>query len=60
MELVVFDLDGTLLNKHQALSPFTLETLEAMRDKKFFIPLQRGAHIWQRESVSSNIIFKSG
>lgn len=31
MDLVVFDLDGTLLNKQQRLSPFTLETLERLK-----------------------------
>ncbi|WP_191602858.1 HAD family hydrolase [Marinomonas algicola] len=30
MELVVFDLDGTLLNRQQSLSPFTCETLHKL------------------------------
>jgi Cof subfamily protein (haloacid dehalogenase superfamily) len=33
MELVVFDLDGTLLNKQQRLSPFTIEVLKALDDR---------------------------
>ncbi len=31
MDLVVFDLDGTLLNQHQQLSPVTIETLNRMK-----------------------------
>ena len=31
MDLVVFDLDGTLLNKQQRLSKVTLETLAKMQ-----------------------------
>ena len=31
MDLVVFDLDGTLLNKKQRLSATTIDTLEKMK-----------------------------
>ncbi|ADZ91718.1 HAD-IIB family hydrolase [Marinomonas mediterranea] len=66
MELVVFDLDGTLLNKHQALSPFTLETLEAMRDKKIFYTIATGrTHLAARKCLVEHnfqewMIFKNG
>ena len=33
MDLVVFDLDGTLLNKQAEISPFTRDTLALMHDK---------------------------
>ncbi len=33
MDLVIFDLDGTLLNKSSEISAFTLETLQMLKDK---------------------------
>ncbi len=33
MELIVFDLDGTLLNKQAAISPYTRETLAALAER---------------------------
>ncbi len=34
MELIVFDLDGTLLNKQSEISPYTRDTLRALSDRK--------------------------
>ena len=33
MELIVFDLDGTLLNRRSEISPFTRETLQALTER---------------------------
>jgi Cof subfamily protein (haloacid dehalogenase superfamily) len=33
MELIVFDLDGTLLNKQSEISPYTRETLQQLSDR---------------------------
>ena len=33
MELVVFDLDGTLLNRDSRISDFTSETLRLLRER---------------------------
>ena len=33
MELIVFDLDGTLLNRRSEISPYTSETLQALAER---------------------------
>ena len=44
MTLVVFDLDGTLLNKGSQVSAYTAETLAMMRAREISpTPLQQGA-----------------
>lgn len=42
MDLVVFDLDGTLLNKHAEISPFTRDTLALMQDKNISYTVATG------------------
>ncbi|RBO83753.1 HAD-IIB family hydrolase [Marinomonas aquiplantarum] len=42
MELVAFDLDGTLLNRHQRLSNYTLETLEKLKAAGIFYTIATG------------------
>lgn len=42
MELVAFDLDGTLLNKHQRLSEYTIETLERLKAAGIFYTVATG------------------
>ncbi|ETX11918.1 haloacid dehalogenase [Marinomonas ushuaiensis DSM 15871] len=42
MELVAFDLDGTLLNKHQRLSEYTIETLERLKSAGVFYTVATG------------------
>ncbi len=42
MELVVFDLDGTLLNKKSMISDYTRETLSLLRDKGIAYTLATG------------------
>ncbi|MGO2355973.1 MAG: HAD hydrolase family protein [Marinomonas foliarum] len=42
MELVAFDLDGTLLNRHQRLSDYTLETLERLKSAGIFYTVATG------------------
>ncbi|MFQ3185664.1 MAG: HAD superfamily hydrolase (TIGR01484 family), partial [Marinomonas primoryensis] len=42
MELVAFDLDGTLLNRHQRLSDYTLETLDRLKSAGVFYTVATG------------------
>ena len=42
MELVAFDLDGTLLNRHQRLSDFTIETLEKLNAAGVYYTIATG------------------
>ncbi len=42
MELVAFDLDGTLLNRQQRLSAYTLETLERLKAAGIFYTVATG------------------
>ncbi|MBJ7538815.1 HAD family hydrolase [Marinomonas transparens] len=42
MELVAFDLDGTLLNSHQRLSDYTIETLERLKASGIFYTVATG------------------
>lgn len=42
MDLVVFDLDGTLLNKSSSISPFTRETLKRMSERNIAYTLATG------------------
>lgn len=42
MELVAFDLDGTLLNRHQRLSEYTLETLDRLKAAGIFYTVATG------------------
>lgn len=42
MELVAFDLDGTLLNRHQRLSQYTIETLERLKSAGVFYTVVTG------------------
>ncbi|TYL47534.1 HAD-IIB family hydrolase [Marinomonas sp. IMCC 4694] len=42
MELVAFDLDGTLLNRHQRLSDYTIETLERLKSAGVFYTVATG------------------
>lgn len=42
MELVVFDLDGTLLNKEQTLSDYTRETLELLSHRRIAYTIATG------------------
>lgn len=42
MELIVFDLDGTLLNKQGQISEFTRETLSALSDRKIAYTVATG------------------
>ncbi|MCV2402155.1 HAD family hydrolase [Marinomonas sp. C2222] len=66
MELVVFDLDGTLLNRHQRLSDFTIETLERMKSAGVMYTLATGrthfaaAPCIQGHDFSNWQIFKNG
>jgi Cof subfamily protein (haloacid dehalogenase superfamily) len=42
MELVAFDLDGTLLNRHQRLSDYTIDTLERLKAAGVFYTVATG------------------
>lgn len=42
MELIVFDLDGTLLNKSSKISVYTRETLRRLRDRKIAYTVATG------------------
>lgn len=42
MELVAFDLDGTLLNRHQRLSEYTIDTLERLKSAGIFYTVATG------------------
>ena len=42
MDLVVFDLDGTLLNKQSEISPYTRETLKLLRERNIAYTVATG------------------
>ncbi|MCZ2722834.1 HAD family hydrolase [Marinomonas sp. 15G1-11] len=66
MELVVFDLDGTLLNRQQSLSPFTCETLNKLQAAGIAYTIATGRTrlaampCIQNHDFSSVQIFKNG
>ncbi|TDO99083.1 HAD-IIB family hydrolase [Marinomonas balearica] len=66
MELVVFDLDGTLLDRNQTLSPFTLETLDALSERGILYTIATGrTHLAARKCLTQHhfehwMIFKNG
>lgn len=51
MDLVVFDLDGTLLNNRAEISPFTRETLELMRAKGVTYTLATGRSLHSAHEI---------
>jgi len=53
MELIVFDLDGTLLNNASEISPFTRETLQRLteRDIAYTVATGRTLHSGQEGKI---------
>jgi len=51
MDLVVFDLDGTLLNKRTEISPFTRDTLELMRKKGIHYTVATGRNLHSAHDI---------
>lgn len=45
MDLIVFDLDGTLLNKKSQVSEHTRDTLRQLRERDIAYTVATGAHI---------------
>lgn len=66
MELVAFDLDGTLLNRHQRLSDYTLETLDRLKAAGVYYTVATGRTHFaampclQGHDFSNWQIFKNG
>lgn len=54
MELIVFDLDGTLLNEHSQISSFTQETLGLMSDNKIAYTLATGRTLHSAQDIIAN------
>ena len=57
MTLVVFDLDGTLLNRDSKISPYTAETLEKMRQKNILYTVATGRTLQAAASPLRNHCF---
>jgi len=51
MDLVVFDLDGTLLNSSSEISPFTKETLQLLSDKNIAYTVATGRTMLSAQSI---------
>jgi len=51
MELIVFDLDGTLLNDASQISPFTKETLALMADRDIAYTLATGRTLHSAQDI---------
>lgn len=51
MELFVFDLDGTLLNQHSEISPFTRETLGLLTEKGVAYTLATGRTLHSAQGI---------
>lgn len=51
MELIVFDLDGTLLNANSQISPYTRETLELLADKKIAYTVATGRTLHSAQDI---------
>ena len=51
MDLIVFDLDGTLLNSTSEISPFTKETLTLLGEKGIAYTLATGRTMLSAESI---------
>ena len=51
MDLVVFDLDGTLLNKRTEISPFTRDTLGLMRQKGIHYTVATGRNLHSAHDI---------
>ena len=58
MTLVVFDMDGTLLNAESAITPYTAETLALMREAAIPYTVATGrtlqACAWSRSKITAS------
>ena len=52
MDLIFFDLDGTLLNDASVISPFTKETLGLLKDKNIAYTVATGRTMLSRQNDS--------
>lgn len=51
MELIVFDLDGTLLNRHSTISDYTSETLKLLSKRKIAYTVATGRTLHSAQTV---------
>ena len=57
MELVVFDLDGTLLNANAEVSDFTRETLRLLAKKNIAYTVATGRSLYSAKDILSGSVF---